>query len=68
MQGLGQSPVHGWMESSSIEKKFEVLVDKKLDVSQPNALTTQKSIHVLACIRSVTSRLRGAFYPSASIS
>lgn len=45
MQGLGQSPVHGWMdgwmESSSVEKDFEVLFDKKLDMSQPHALRTQ---------------------------
>lgn len=65
---MGQSPVHGWMESSSVEKDFEVLVDKKLDMSHPHASTTQKSIHVLGCIRSVTSWLKGAFDPPASLS
>lgn len=29
------------MESSSVEKDFEVLFDKKLDMSQPHALRTQ---------------------------
>lgn len=52
-----------WMESSSVQKDFKVLVDDKLDISQPHALTTQKSIHVLGCIRSVTSRLMGGILP-----
>lgn len=53
----------GWMESSPVEKDFEVLVNEKLDMSQPHALTTQKSIHVLGCIGSVTSRLTGHSIP-----
>lgn len=54
---LGNEWMDGQMESSSVEKDFEVLVDDKLDMSQPCAPTTQKSVHVPGCIRSVTSRL-----------
>lgn len=46
---------------------WEGMVDKKLDISQPFALATQKTKHVLGCIkRSVSSRVRELILPLCS--
>lgn len=48
-----------WLESSSAEWDFGVLVENKLNMSQQCAFTAKKADSVLACIRkSMASRLR----------
>ncbi|GAB0180077.1 mitochondrial enolase superfamily member 1 [Grus japonensis] len=51
--------VTNWLESSSAEKVFRVLVDSKLTTSQQCALAAKKANSLLACMRkSVVSMSR----------
>ncbi|GAB0206025.1 cAMP-dependent protein kinase inhibitor alpha [Grus japonensis] len=53
-----------WIESSPVEKGFEILADEKLDMNCLCTLATQKANHILDCITSsVTSRLREEILP-----
>jgi len=52
------------LESSSVERDLEVLVDDKLTMSQQCALVAKKANGILGCIqRSVASRLREVLLP-----
>ncbi|PKU43412.1 hypothetical protein llap_6296 [Limosa lapponica baueri] len=56
-----------WIESSSKEKDFGMLVDKKLNVTWECALTAQKASYILGCIkRSVASWSRKVILPLCS--
>lgn len=52
------------LESSTLEKNLEVLVDNRLTMSQQCALVAKKVNGILECIRkSVTSRSREVIFP-----
>ena len=55
------------IESSSMDKALDVLVDEKLDMSHQATLTAQKANHILGCIKSsMASRSREGILPPCS--
>jgi len=55
------------IESSSMDKALDVLVDEKLDMSHQATLTAQKANHILGCIKSsMASRSREGILPPYS--